>query len=87
MQRFKNSPDISMRTADSLEKTLMLGKTEGRRRRGRERMRWLDGSTDLMDTSFWSIPRSCLYQVILSLQQPLWSFQCLNARPLGLSPP
>ena len=37
--------------ADSLEKTLMLGKTEGRRRRGRQRMRWLDGITHLMDTS------------------------------------
>ena len=35
-----------MRRADSLEKTLMLGKTEGRRRRGRQRMRWLDGITD-----------------------------------------
>ena len=35
--------------ADSLEKTLMLGKTEGRRRRGRQRMRWLDGITDSMD--------------------------------------
>ena len=34
---------------DSLEKTLMLGKIEGRRRRGRQRMRWLDGITDLMD--------------------------------------
>ena len=40
-----------MRRADSLEKTLMLGKTEGRRRRGRQRMRWLDGITDSMDTS------------------------------------
>ena len=38
-----------MRRADSLEKTLMLGKTEGRRRRGRQRMRWLDGITDSMD--------------------------------------
>ena len=37
--------------ADSLEKTLMLGKIEGRRRRGRQRMRWLDGITDSMDTS------------------------------------
>ena len=37
--------------ADSLEKTLMLGKTEGRRRRGWQRMRWLDGITDLMDMS------------------------------------
>ena len=40
-----------MRRADSLEKTLMLGKTEGRRRRGRHRMRWLDGITDSMEMS------------------------------------
>ena len=38
-----------MRRADSLEKTLMLGKIEGRRRRGQQRMRWLDGNTDSMD--------------------------------------
>ena len=38
-----------MRKADSFEKTLMLGKIEGRRRRGRQRMRWLDGITDSMD--------------------------------------
>jgi len=38
-----------MQITDSLEKTLMLGKTEGRKRRGRQRMRWLDGITDLMD--------------------------------------
>ena len=38
-----------MRKADSLEKTLMLGKIEGRRRRGQQRMRWLDGITDSMD--------------------------------------
>ena len=40
-----------MQRADSLEKTLMLGKIEGRRRRGRQRMRWLDGITDSMDVS------------------------------------
>ena len=40
-----------MRRADSLEKTLMLGKIEGRRRRGRQTMRWLDGITDLMGMS------------------------------------
>ena len=40
-----------MRRVDSLEKTLMLGKIEGERRRGRQRMRWLDGITDSMDMS------------------------------------
>ena len=40
-----------MRSTESLEKTLMLGKIEGRRRRGRQRMRWLDGITNLMDVS------------------------------------
>ena len=41
-----------MRTTDSLEKTLMLGKTEGRRKKGRQRMRCLDGITDSMDMNF-----------------------------------
>ena len=40
-----------MQRTDSLEKTLMLGRIEGRRRRGQPRMRWLDGNTDLMDVS------------------------------------
>ena len=40
-----------MRRTDSFEKNLMLGKIEGRRRRGQQRMRWLDGITDSMDTS------------------------------------
>ena len=44
--------DHFMRRVDSLEKTLMLGKIEGRRRRGQQRMRWLDDITDSMDMSF-----------------------------------
>ena len=44
-----------MGRTDSLEKTLMLGKIEGRRRRGRQRMRWLDGITDMSSSKLWEI--------------------------------
>ena len=48
--KLQNFGNLTQRT-DSFEKTLMLGKIEGRRRRGRQRMRWLDGITDSMDMS------------------------------------
>ena len=73
-----------MQRANSLENTLMLGKIEGRRRRGRQRMRWLDGITDLMDKS-WSLDVDVGWTLLLDGQELVMDREAWRAAVHGVT--
>ena len=94
MLKLKLQYFFHLRQTDSLEKTLMLGKIEGRRRRGRQRMRWLDGIADLMDMSLskqrdnegqrpssaLKVPLTTSHSVLETACVPLPSIHCFYQR-------
>ena len=71
-----------MRRVDSLEKTVMLGKAEGKRRRGRQRMRWLDGITKSMDMRLSELQEIVMGSLVCC---SLWGYKASDTRSCDLS--